>query len=158
MGLENIDRHRKEGMSIADAAYIGASEVWGALVASALTTIAVFLPIVFLQDEAGQLFKDIAIAVTAAVTFSLFVSISVIPMLWKSFAGLSGREPKDAGAIANLGHKFVDLIMGIVKATLKNTFTKIVTILLLAGVSASAIFMLFPKLDYLPQGNKNLIF
>ena len=156
--LENIDRHRKEGMSIADAAYVGATEVWGALIASALTTIAVFLPIVFLQDEAGQLFKDIAIAVTAAVTFSLFVSISVIPMLWKSFAGLSGREPKDAGAIANLGHKFVDLIMGIVKATLKNTFTKIVTILLLAGVSASAIFMLFPKLDYLPQGNKNLIF
>ena len=156
--LENIDRHRKEGMSIAEAAYIGASEVWGALIASALTTIAVFLPIVFLQDEAGQLFKDIAIAVTAAVTFSLFVSISVIPMLWKSFAGLSKKEPKDAGAIANLGHKFVNIIMGIVELSLKNVLTKIVTILSLAAISAGAIFMLFPKLDYLPQGNKNLIF
>ena len=156
--LENIDRHRKEGMSITDAAYVGASEVWGALIASALTTIAVFLPIVFLQDEAGQLFKDIAIAVTAAVTFSLFVSISVIPMLWKSFAGLSKKEPKDAGTVANLGHKFVNLIMSIVKASLKNTFTKLVTILSLATVSAAAIFLLFPKLDYLPQGNKNLIF
>ncbi|PLY09282.1 MAG: AcrB/AcrD/AcrF family protein [Arcobacter sp.] len=156
--LENIDRHRKEGMSIADAAYIGASEVCGALVASALTTIAVFLPIVFLQDEAGQLFKDIAIAVTASVTFSLFVSISVIPMLWKSFAGISKKEPKDAGAIANFGEKIVNFIMSIVTMSLKNTFTKIVTILSLAVFSVGAIYVLFPKLDYLPKGNKNLIF
>ncbi len=127
--LENIDRHRKEGMSISEAAYVGASEVWGgALIASALTTIAVFLPIVFLQDEAGQLFKDIAIAVTAAVSFSLFVSISVIPMLWKKFAGISGKEPKNAGAIANFGHKIVNLIMSIVNISLRNVFTKIVTI------------------------------
>lgn len=90
--LENIDRHRKSGDSIGEAAYKGTSEVWGALIASALTTIAVFLPIVFLEDEAGQLFKDIAIAVTSAVSFSLFVSISVIPMLWKKFAGVSKKS------------------------------------------------------------------
>ena len=64
----------------------------GALIASSSTTMAVFLPIIFLEDEAGQLFKDIAIAVVASVTFSLFVSISVIPMLWKKFAGLSGKS------------------------------------------------------------------
>jgi HAE1 family hydrophobic/amphiphilic exporter-1 len=156
--LENIDRHRKDGMSISEAAYVGASEVWGALIASALTTIAVFLPIVFLQDEAGQLFKDIAIAVTAAVTFSLFVSISVIPMLWKKFAGISGKEPKDAGMIANFGEKIVNIIMSIVNMSLKSVFTKIVTIVSLATLSAGIIFTLFPKLDYLPQGNKNLIF
>lgn len=156
--LENIDRHRKDGLSINEAAYKGASEVWGALIASALTTIAVFLPIIFLEDEAGQLFKDIAIAVTAAVSFSLFVSISVIPMLWKKFASFSKKEPKDAGAIANLGHKVVDLIMSIIKISLKNTFTKIVTIVSLATFSAGVILVLFPKLDYLPQGNKNLIF
>ncbi len=156
--LENIDRHRKEGMSISEASYVGASEVWGALIASALTTIAVFLPIVFLQDEAGQLFKDIAIAVTAAVSFSLFVSISVIPMLWKKFAGLSNKEVKDQGIIANFGNKIVNLIMSIVSISLKNVFTKIFTIVFLAGVSLGIIINLFPKLDYLPQGNKNLIF
>ncbi|XPV67753.1 MAG: efflux RND transporter permease subunit [Halarcobacter sp.] len=156
--LENIDRHRKEGMSIAEAAYVGTSEVWGALIASALTTIAVFLPIVFLQDEAGQLFKDIAIAVTSAVTFSLFVSISVIPMLWKKFASVSKKEPKDAGPIANFGHKMVNLIMSIVKLSLKSTLSKIVTIVSLAVFSVFTIYALFPKLDYLPQGNKNLIF
>ena len=156
--LENIDRHRKNGDSIFDAAYKGTNEVWGALIASALTTIAVFLPIVFLEDEAGQLFKDIAIAVTSAVTFSLFVSITVIPMLWKKFASISGREPKDAGVIANFGHKMVDLIMSIVQTSLRSTFSKVVTIFSLAAFSVSIIWLLFPKMDYLPQGNKNLIF
>ena len=156
--LENIDRHRKNGESIADAAYKGASEVWGALIASALTTIAVFLPIVFLEDEAGQLFKDIAIAVTASVTFSLFVSISVIPMLWKSLASLSTKEPKDTGKLVDFGNKLVDIIMSIVEMSLKNIKTKIFTIVSLAMFSAGIIYVLFPKLDYLPQGNKNLIF
>ncbi|PIF04528.1 MAG: acriflavin resistance protein [Arcobacter sp.] len=156
--LENIDRHRKEGMSIAQASYVGASEVWGALIASALTTIAVFLPIIFLEDEAGQLFKDIAIAVTSAVTFSLFVSISVIPMLWKKFASFSKKEPRQRGFIANFGHKLVEIIMSIVNISLKNVFTKIFTISSLAIFSVAIIYILFPKLDYLPQGNKNLIF
>lgn len=156
--LENIDRHRKEGLNIADAAYKGATEVWGALIASVLTTIAVFLPIIFLEDEAGQLFKDIAIAVTSAVSFSLFVSITVIPMLWKRFASFSKKEPKDAGRIANLGHKFVNIIMSIVNLSLKNLSTKIVTIVSLATFSVGIIYILFPKLDYLPQGNQNLIF
>ncbi|MFK2822994.1 efflux RND transporter permease subunit [Malaciobacter sp. WC5094] len=156
--LENIDRHRKNGASISEAAYKGASEVWGALIASASTTIAVFLPIIFLEDEAGQLFKDIAIAVTSAVSFSLFVSIAVIPMLWKKFAAISKKEPKNAGAVAKFGEKLVDFIMSIVNISLKNLFTKIVTILSLAAFSVGAIYVLFPKLDYLPQGNKNLIF
>jgi len=68
------------------------------------------------------------------------------------------KEPRDAGAIANFGHKIVDFIMSIVKLSLKNTLSKIITILSLAVFSVSIIFLLFPKLDYLPQGNKNLIF
>lgn len=156
--LENIDRHRKEGMSIPDAAYKGASEVWGALIASASTTMAVFLPIIFLEDEAGQLFKDIAIAVVASVTFSLFVSISVIPMLWKKFAGLSGKEPRGESGLTRFGNKFVNLFMGIVNWSLKSVATKVITIGSLALFSVLTIWALFPKMDYLPQGNKNLIF
>ena len=106
--LENIDRHRKMGKSISEAAYVGASEVWGALIASASTTMAVFLPIIFLQDEAGQLFKDIAIAVVASVAFSLFVSISVIPMLWKKFAGTPKKEIKQSTKITRFGDGIVN--------------------------------------------------
>lgn len=156
--LENIDRHRKEGMSIPDAAYKGASEVWGALIASASTTMAVFLPIIFLEDEAGQLFKDIAVAVTASVSFSLFVSIAVIPMLWKKFASISGKEPRGESALTRFGNKFVDKFMVIVELSLRSVFSKIVTILSLAIFSMGIIYVLFPKMDYLPQGNKNLIF
>ncbi|MFV0564015.1 efflux RND transporter permease subunit [Malaciobacter mytili] len=156
--LENIDRHRKEGMSVSEAAYVGAKEVWGALIASASTTMAVFLPIIFLEDEAGQLFKDIAIAVTAAVSFSLFVSIAVIPMLWKKFASISGKEPSGKSSLTKFGDNIVKKFMSIVHLSLKSTFTKIVTILVLAVSSISIILVLFPKMDYLPQGNKNLIF
>jgi HAE1 family hydrophobic/amphiphilic exporter-1 len=154
--LENIDRHRKNGDSISEAAYKGASEVWGALIASASTTIAVFLPIIFLQDEAGQLFKDIAIAVTASVSFSLFVSIAVIPMLWKKFASFSSKEvtKKEGG----FGNAIVNSFMSVVEFTIKNFFTKIATIVLLGAISIGTIYYLFPKTDYLPQGNKNLIF
>ena len=156
--LENIDRHRKEGMSVADAAYKGASEVWGALIASASTTMAVFLPIIFLEDEAGQLFKDIAIAVVASVTFSLFVSIAVIPMLWKKFASISNKAPKGESFLTKFGNKIVDKMMSFVHWSLKSIFTKVITILVLAVFSVSVIVLLFPKMDYLPQGNKNLIF
>ncbi len=156
--LENIDRHRKEGMSIPDAAYKGASEVWGALIASASTTMAVFLPIIFLEDEAGQLFKDIAIAVVSSVSFSLFVSIAVIPMLWKKFASISGKEIKSDTALTRLGNRIVNFFMRFVHWSLKSVLTKVVTILTLGILSASTIYLLFPKLDYLPQGNKNLIF
>ncbi|MBP9490448.1 MAG: efflux RND transporter permease subunit [Aliarcobacter sp.] len=156
--LENIDRHRKEGMSVADAAYKGTKEVWGALVASSSTTMAVFIPIIFLQDEAGQLFKDIAIAVTSAVLFSLFVSITVIPMLWKKFASISNKEPRGESSLTRFGNKFVNLFMDIVKWSLKTTMTKLITIGSLATFSALIIISLFPKMDYLPQGNKNLIF
>ncbi len=156
--LENIDRHRKEGMSIPDAAYKGASEVWGALIASASTTMAVFLPIIFLEDEAGQLFKDIAIAVVSSVSFSLFVSIAVIPMLWKKFASMSGKEIKKETALTKLGNKIVNFFMSFVNWSLKSVLTKVATILTLGILSASTIYLLFPKLDYLPQGNKNLIF
>ncbi len=77
--LENIDRHKKMGKTGLQASCDGAQEVLGAVVASTLTTVAVFLPIIFIKGEAGQLFRDIAIAITASILFSLFVSIWVIP-------------------------------------------------------------------------------
>ncbi|MBW2011351.1 MAG: efflux RND transporter permease subunit, partial [Deltaproteobacteria bacterium] len=77
--LENIDRHRHMGKNALDACYEGAKEVWGAVLASTVTTVAVFVPIIFIQEEAGQLFRDIAIAITFSIIISLFVSVSVIP-------------------------------------------------------------------------------
>ena len=160
--LENIDRHRKMGKKYFDAALDGTQEVWGALIASALTTIAVFLPIIFLENEAGQLFKDIAIAVTAAVSFSLFVSISVIPMLWNQLMKFSKQESHQAKEktpyIVALGGKMNASIMAGVSWTLKSVSNQIITVTLLVAFSASSVYILFPKMEYLPQGNRNLIF
>ena len=90
--LENIDRHRRMGKSPFESAYDGAREVWGAILASTVTTVAIFLPVAFIQEESGQLFRDIAIAVTCAITLSLIVSVTVIPMLSKQLFGLSKRR------------------------------------------------------------------
>ncbi|MEO1034722.1 MAG: efflux RND transporter permease subunit [Pseudomonadota bacterium] len=79
--LENIARRRELGDSVLDAARNGTSEVSSAITASTLTTIAVFLPMVFITGIAGQLFRDQALTVTYALLFSLLLALLLIPML-----------------------------------------------------------------------------
>ncbi len=79
--LESIHRKRKEGLPRGRAAVEGTAEVGGAVIASTLTTVAVFLPIVFVEGIAGQLFGDMALTVTLSLVASLAVAITVIPML-----------------------------------------------------------------------------
>jgi len=156
--LENIDRHRKMGKTPFDSAYDGTKEVWGAIVASTMTTIAVFLPIIFMEEEAGQLFRDIAIAVTAAVMLSLFVSVSVIPMFSKQLFALSKRGTSlDKTTLTDAGHKIADFIINIVRLVLKNVTTRITTIVIMTALALMVTIFLFPKMEYLPQGNRNLI-
>ena len=156
--LENIDRHRKMGKSSFEAAYDGAKEVRGAIVASTLTTVAVFLPVIFIQEEAGQLFRDIAIAVTCAVSLSLFVSISVIPMFSEKLFGLSHKKTalKD-NVFTRFGNKAIQKIMALVTLATKNITTRLITIFSLTALSVLSIILLLPKTEYLPQGNRNLV-
>jgi HAE1 family hydrophobic/amphiphilic exporter-1 len=88
--LESIFRRRQEGKDLVTAAVLGTSEVGPAVVASTLTTVAVFLPIVFVEGIAGQLFRDQALTVTFSLLASLVVAVTLIPML--SAAG--GRLPR----------------------------------------------------------------
>jgi hydrophobic/amphiphilic exporter-1 (mainly G- bacteria), HAE1 family len=79
--LESIAKARERGLGILDAAITGAGEVSMAVVASTLTTVAVFFPLVFVEGVAGQLFKDQALTVSIALLISLIVSLTLIPML-----------------------------------------------------------------------------
>ncbi len=79
--LESIQRKREEGLDIVSAAQTGASEVGQAVIASTLTTICVFIPIVFVEGVAGQLFGDQALTVAFSLGGSLFVALTLIPML-----------------------------------------------------------------------------
>lgn len=89
--LENIARHREQGQSVRDAAVNGTGQVSQAVVASTLTTVAVFFPLVFVQGIGGQLFRDQALTVTFALLMSLAVALTLIPMM----ASLSVRAPGD---------------------------------------------------------------
>ncbi len=177
--LENIDRHRRMGKSAFQASYDGASEVWGAVLASTLTTVAVFLPVVFMEQEAGQLFKDIAIAVTCAIALSLFVSVLVIPMLAKQLYGIAEKRggaaaipspddgPRDPATLSiakralvpltKIGGKGADFIMGLLARAIDNWKSRLVTVLGLTLISALMVIFMFPKMEYLPQGNRNFI-
>src|SRR5207253_7094357 len=77
--LENIFRRHQQGESPEEASVNGASEVWGALLNATLANLAVFIPVLFIREEAGQLFRDIAIAISAAVALSMLVAVGVVP-------------------------------------------------------------------------------
>jgi HAE1 family hydrophobic/amphiphilic exporter-1 len=148
------------GKSAFKAAYEATREVWGAILASTLTTIAVFLPVVFMQEEAGQLFRDIAIAVTSAVGLSLFVSVSVIPMFSRKLFGWSRRKqrPGKSKSLLGSGGLLAEKgIMGLVKLATKNWMTRTATVLGLSILSIYGAYLLMPKMEYLPQGNRNFI-
>jgi len=155
--LENIDRHRKMGKPPFEAAYEGTKEVWGAILASSLTTIAVFLPIVFIEEEAGQLFRDIAIAVTCAIIISLFVAVSVIPMFSNKLFGLRKNNKAISHSRRGIGFFLVGGIMSLVGLATKNWITRLTTITVLTALSISIAVFLTPKMEYLPQGNRNFV-
>ena len=155
--LENIDRHRSMGKKAFAAAYDGAKEVWGAVLASTATTVAVFLPVIFIQEEAGQLFRDIAIAITFSIMLGLFVSVSVIPSLIYQF--YKRKKVKTAADLkeSKVGGFFVTLIMRLSDLFLKNVTTRIASIVFFTVFSLSVAAWMMPPAEYLPQGNQNLI-
>lgn len=159
--LENIDRHKKLGKSPFDASYEGAKEVWGAVLASTVTNVAVFLPVIFMKEEAGQLFMDIAIAITTSVSLSLAVSVLVVPMLSKQLYTLAGEAKEGAaagqGILVRAGARMAGLMMVLVNAAIRNTTTRLVTVLSMTSLAVLSVILLFPKMEYLPQGNRNLI-
>ena len=178
--LENIDRHMKMGKKAVLAAYDAVREVWGAILASTLTTIAVFLPIVFIKEEAGQLFGDIAIAVSAAVALSLAASITVIPVLSKILFSAGENKEKNIAVINIIKNKlaalhinenikeklikyspnnmivyvgsfFVKYIVLISDKINSSFIIKLAFIVTVTGFSILSAYMLMPKMDYLPH-------
>lgn len=156
--LENIFRLREEGKSRREAAYIGAKQVWGAILVSALTTVMVFIPILVMQLEAGQLFRDIAVAISVSVLLSLVVAVTVIPAL--SSRLLAGGQTKKVSlpGIDHFGRAFTWLIMKYVRFTVRFRAVGLVMVGLIATTAITAAWLFLPKLEYLPEGNRNLVF
>ena len=134
--LEAIDRHRKRGIQLAQAVYQGTVEVSRAVTASTLTTVAVFLPLIFVEGIAGQLFKDQALTITYALLASLIVALLFIPMVLSRTSRVvtpegevSAPEPRvlpPAGRIRTILRK----VSAVLRALLRFLFVDIVRILL----------------------------
>ena len=159
--LENIYRLREQGKTRREAAYEGAKQVWGAVFVSALTTVMVFIPLLLMKLEVGQLFRDIAVAISVSVLLSLIVSITVLPSLSsKLLPSDKGGKPKRFGlpGLDHLAGGFVALIVGYARAMQKS---KVIALLVVIGISVATTFsatQFLPKLEYLPNGNRNLMF
>ncbi|MFN3189277.1 MAG: efflux RND transporter permease subunit [Aureliella sp.] len=180
--LENIYRRREQGESSDDAAAKGTAEVAGAVVASTLTTIAVFIPVLFVQDTSGQLFKDIALAIAFAVGLSMVVSFTMIPTaaarlfrrpMAESVTGKSDLKglpqsettpTKSAGSgrlvamIAGFANRFTNWISGTNTWIIASNLRSAVLILTMVSASIGISYLLWPKVEYLPSGNRNFVF
>ncbi len=158
--LENIYRHRQQGHGSKDAAYRGALQVWGAILVSALTTVLVFLPIMVMKLEVGQLFRDIAVAISVSVMLSLLVSVTVVPALSKRL--LNDRTSSIAKrlylpGIDELAGLFVRAVLTFARGVVKSKSFAILVVALVCGSAGYATWQFLPKLDYLPLGNRNLL-
>jgi len=167
--LENIYRHLTMKKGVFKAAYDGASEVWGAVLASTLTTLAVFIPIVFIEEEAGQMFRDIAITISGCIALSLIVSVTIIPTLTTLLIRLKPGEEYRPGIIHRtllrpvvlLGKGISNAYSGLMKRVLCHSP---VSLLFRLGILGGVCWILWysgqtlPKKDYLPYGNTNMVF
>ncbi|PCH61002.1 MAG: acriflavine resistance protein B [Gammaproteobacteria bacterium] len=147
--LENIVRLRERGTDSNTAAERGTSQVWGALLASTATTVAIFLPVVFLREEAGQLFADLALTIAVAVIFSLIIALLVLPTA--AVKWLHKGDMKDPHH-----HWWVAISNGIMRLT-NGSLRRIFWIVFLLIAPLLIVYELKPDADYLPTGNRNLV-
>ena len=171
--LENIFVHWTAGEEPKEAAIKGTTEVWGAILASTLTNVAVFVPVLFIEGEAGQLFGDIALAIAAAVGLSLAVSGLVVPAA--AAVLLQGRHARAAAAVvtgdgatadsrrrgdvlSRFGTAFMAVVTGFNRFLLASGWREATVSIVIIAASVVATWLLMPKVEYLPEGNRNLVF
>ncbi|MCH8478201.1 MAG: efflux RND transporter permease subunit [Wenzhouxiangella sp.] len=148
--LENIVRQREMGREPMEASDRGTSQVWGALLASTATTVAIFLPVIFLQDEAGQLFADLAVVIAAAIVCSLLVAIVVLPT---ASYRLLGEE-----RLVDRHQEWWQKATGVVMRLTDTPRRRWSWIAGLTTVPVLVALLLLPPADYLPEGQRNFIF
>jgi Cation/multidrug efflux pump len=146
--LENIYRHREKGSPKLEGAVRGASEVWGAILASAVTTIVVFAPILVMDLVVGQLFRDIAVALSVAVLLSLIVSITLVPTLANKLLGDNTHKVSHTLRIPLVdifARGLVNFITGFTRVAINNRFAGILVVLAVTGLAAAGTYFFLPK-------------
>ncbi|MCC5878039.1 MAG: efflux RND transporter permease subunit [Candidatus Sumerlaeia bacterium] len=164
--LENIFRHRSLGKGPFEAAYQGVSEVWTAILSSTITNVVVFIPIITLQDEAGQLFRDLALAITCTNVFSFTVGVLVIPCLGRILftkvpsppTTSFGKAAYNLFGLQQIATGFYNVMGRVLTFLLGGLIRRVALVITMITVAFSLIFIFMPKTEYLPDGNQNTIF
>jgi len=148
--LENIVRLKEKGLPANEAASLGSNQVAGALLASTATTIVIFLPIMFIQDVSGQLFADLALVISVAVSAALIIAMTIIPTAASKW--LEGIKLEDL---------HVDWWQKTTQAIMRLTDSRRTRRLLIAGFFTGATvltWLLLPPANYLPEGKQGWVF
>ncbi|WND03230.1 efflux RND transporter permease subunit [Temperatibacter marinus] len=146
--LENIVRFREKGERPFDASEKGAAEVWGALLASTATTVAIFIPIMFLEDVEGQMFADLALTLAISITTSLIVAVTILPTMARFWMRDNPPERNQA-----LWEKISQLCMRLTRTNAHRVFWIAGLIFLSVGLTV----FLWPKSNFLPPMNRDTI-
>ncbi|MBH8552931.1 efflux RND transporter permease subunit [Nostocaceae cyanobacterium CENA357] len=174
--IENVFTHIQQGKSAIRAAIEGTQEVWGAMLGSTLTNVVVFVPLLMVTGEAGQLYADMAIALSASSLFSLFAALTLVPMLSGLFLKQSeamqmmqGGEyrggnwfermvAKTSAVFRHFQSKLENFLAATVSWSLgrKRIGRRLIVLSIPIVLLVTSIFLL-PPADYLPEGNRNLV-
>ncbi|MEH8018793.1 efflux RND transporter permease subunit [Rheinheimera muenzenbergensis] len=146
--LESIEQARRRGLDRIEAAIRGVRDVWPAVLASTLTTVLVFVPILFVEQEAGQLYSDIAIAIGAAIIASMLVAVFVVPA---AIARLGfGQQLSAQTDNCSTPGALLAMVQAIIHSQRSRLFTLAITLLLTLGAG----WYLLPPAEYLPEGEE----
>lgn len=146
--LESIELARRRGLDRFRAAVQGVSRVWPAVLASTLTTVLVFVPIVFIQQEAGQLYSDIAIAVSSSILVSMLVAITLIPTVSARLRFSTQESEKSPKS------RVSGVILTAIDKLIATHLRRVLCIGATVAASAAVFVWLTPPAEYLPEGEE----
>ena len=155
---ENIYRHLSKGTKRLQAALVGVTEVWPAVLASTLTTVCVFLPVIFIREEAGQLYSDIAIAISASILMSMLVAITLVPAASGRFLSVSQASGGSKSFLDRIGAAFSRGVLSMVHWLVAGIARPLAVILVVLVGAGAILYFLTPKTEYLPEGEEAKVF
>ena len=149
--LESIEQQRQMGKTRFEAARDGTRHVWSAVLSGTMTTVLVFLPLMFVKEEAGQLFSDIGIAISSSIVVSMVVAVSLVPVAYANFAWRRGgkSEPPPPRRQFLLGPLFW---------LIEKPWRRLACLAVTVSATAAALVFLTPPAEYLPEGEEAKVF
>jgi len=143
--LESIEHERQSGLSRREAAKKGVQSVWAAVLSGTMTTVLVFLPVLFVHEEAGQLFSDIGIAISASILMSMVTAVAIVPVAYANLPDSKSRQKRKPRR---------PTVPAPIDWMLRGTGRRLTCLAVTLAVTVSAFLFLTPPAEYLPEGEE----